>query len=66
MPTPDENAEYIGDGVYATFDGYQIWLHTERDVNVWHTIAIEPATFDRLIEYRGRVYRAHGASSATE
>lgn len=57
MTTPDEDGEYLGDGVYATFDGYQVWLHTERDVNVWHTIAIEPKTFERLVEYRAKVHR---------
>ena len=24
--TPDRNDEYLGDGVYARFDGYMIWL----------------------------------------
>lgn len=56
MTTPDKDGEYLADGIYVTFDGYQIWLHTERDVNVWHTIALEPATFDLLLAYRAKVY----------
>lgn len=63
MTTPDEDGEYLGDGVYATFDGYQVWLHTERDVNVWNTIAIEPETFERLVEYRAKVYRRPDVNS---
>lgn len=46
------NAEYIGDGVYAFFDGYRIWLQTERDNGV-HEIALEPpvlAELNRVVE----------------
>ena len=32
---------YLGDGVYASFDGYQIWLKTERETG-WHAVALEP------------------------
>jgi len=42
---------YIGDGVYASFDGYQIWLTTERDGRT-HSIALEAETFDALIQYQ--------------
>jgi hypothetical protein len=49
------NGEYLADGVYATFDGYQVWLHTER-YPVWVSIALEPETFDALLAYRDRVY----------
>lgn len=40
---------YLGDGVYASFDGYHIWLAVnDSDYKV---IALEPAVMDRLIEY---------------
>lgn len=42
---------YIGDGVYANFDGYQIWLCTDRD-GITHSIALEPQTFDALLQYQ--------------
>ena len=51
--------EYLGDGVYASFDGYQIWLAANDHTNV--VIALEPDVFERLIEYRDRLvakYRA--------
>lgn len=35
--------EYLGDGVYAWFDGYQIWLWAERD-GQRHEIAIDLGT----------------------
>jgi len=46
--------EYIGDGVYASFDGYHIWLRTERD-DVVHTIALEPQVLEALVTYRHRL-----------
>jgi hypothetical protein len=39
---------YLGDGVYASFDGYQIWLanhHTNR------VIALEPRVLLNLMEF---------------
>ena len=32
---------YLGEGVYASFDGYHVWLKTERDGQE-HKIALEP------------------------
>lgn len=45
---------YLGDGVYAWTDGYQLWLRTERDDGE-HTIALEPAVFAALITYEKRL-----------
>ena len=41
---------YIGDGVYASHDGYQIWLSTERD-GFQHRIALESETLAGLFSY---------------
>lgn len=41
---------YLGDGVYASFDGGKIWLRTEREQG-WHVIALEPQVFTALVEY---------------
>ena len=45
----DEHSEYLGDGVYAKFDGYQIWLAVNNDHN--NAVALEPEVFARLCEY---------------
>lgn len=45
-----ENKTYIGDGVYAWFDGYQIWLYTERESGI-HEIALDYRTFEALFHY---------------
>lgn len=41
--------KYLGDGVYASFDGYQIWLSVNDDQHP--TIALEPEVMTALIEY---------------
>lgn len=41
---------YIGDGVYASFDGYHIILDLRaQDAS---RIALEPTVWDRLVQYR--------------
>jgi hypothetical protein len=41
---------YLGDGVYASFDGYQIWLAVNSPDN--KAVALEPDVFDRLVGYK--------------
>lgn len=45
-----DSETYIGDGVYASFDGYQIWLRAERDGSN-HRIALDPDVYHRLVDY---------------
>lgn len=42
--------EYLGDGVYAEFDGYHIWLHANSYPSATQ-IALEPYTFQNLLKY---------------
>ena len=42
---------YLGDGCYASFDGYQIWLRSPREAGD-HTIALEPETFIALMRFK--------------
>jgi len=46
---PEETDKYLGDGVYASFDGFQIWLAANDHNN--KVIAIEPAVMTELIRY---------------
>ena len=41
--------DYIGDGVYASFDGYRIWLITGDGNN--QRIALVPNVFASLLRY---------------
>lgn len=40
---------YIGDGVYARWDGFSVLLKTERD-NGTHYIYLEPAHVERIVK----------------
>ena len=41
---------YLGDGLYASFDGYSIWLRAPHEGGD-HVVALEPPVFQALIEY---------------
>lgn len=45
------DARYLGDGVYASFDGNQIWLDL-RGQDDFTKIALDQDTFDNLITFR--------------
>jgi len=40
---------YLGDGVYASFDGYSVWLAVNHHEN--NVVALEPQVFARLVQY---------------
>jgi len=52
----EENETYIGDGVYARFDGYQIWLRAPRGDSPDHEIALEQKVFYALVWYASEVW----------
>jgi hypothetical protein len=39
---------YIGDGVYAEYDGFGYWLTTENGVSVTNRIYLEPEVWEAL------------------
>ncbi len=41
---------YIGDGVFVSFDGYQLWLKAERDGRE-HAVAVEFPVYGSLVRY---------------
>lgn len=49
--TDRERHTYLGDGVYARFDGYQVWVHTSDGVTKSPEIAFERNTLDALVAY---------------
>ena len=50
----DQKNEYLGDGVYASFDGYQIWLAVNHHEN--KVIALDPRTCTSLENYIKQVF----------
>lgn len=55
--TKDDDVTYLGDGVYARFDGFQIWVaanHPESEKKV----ALEPDVLRGLVAYaRGKGFQ---------
>jgi hypothetical protein len=54
MTTDNQQDAYLGDGVYASFDGYQIWLAVNHHEN--RQVAIEPKVMRQLLAYASRVW----------
>jgi len=46
----EPNETYLGDGLYASFDGYQIKLRAPREFGD-HEVYLEPPVYAALIEY---------------
>jgi hypothetical protein len=47
--------KYLGDYVYAEFDGYHIWLITSDGIEDTNKIALEPQVLSTLKRYVDRV-----------
>jgi hypothetical protein len=56
--------QYLGDGVYASFDGDQIWLATgNHDHNLAdNVIALEAQVFDALNNYKEMLIEKYKAT----
>lgn len=46
---------YLGDSVYASFNGFHIVLTTENGMGPSNEIFLEPQLIDLLIKYRNQV-----------
>lgn len=47
-----QEPEYLGDGIYAGHDGYQIWIGANAPTG---TVALEPGVFLALLRYAKKV-----------
>lgn len=56
MSNPKNRKEYLGDAVYADFDGYHIVLTTEDGIRTTNEIFLEPHVFEALIRYHKTLY----------
>ena len=56
--SPIQNTEksYLGDGVYASYDGFHIVLTAERE-NRTEYIYLDPYVYDALMKYVERVVK---------
>lgn len=42
---------YLGDGVYVTYDGYNIILTTENGISVQDEIFLDPSVVEAFLRY---------------
>lgn len=65
MNDPYKYADYLGDAVYAIFDGDGIWLHTNshKPEEADNKIYLEPAVLSALDRFRTRMAQQHGAET---
>lgn len=47
----DESKQYLGDGLYASFDGYHVILTAEDGVTVNETVYLESSVAKEAIKY---------------
>lgn len=60
------NKTYLGDSVYAEFDGYAITLTTENGHGPSNTIVLEPEVLRRLIDYKDGLSSSANEAKASE
>lgn len=53
--------DYLGDGVYAKFDGYALVLTTEDGVSVHNEIVLEPSVIAAMTRYIDRIRQTNNA-----
>jgi hypothetical protein len=46
---------YLGDGVYAFYDGFHIYLYTNEGYGPKNLIALEDAVLQALIDYARKI-----------
>lgn len=47
--------DYLGDGAYASFDGYQYRLYTSDGAHITNEIFLDPQTLEAFDRYRARI-----------
>lgn len=50
-PKPSADYVYLGDGLYASFDGYQLRLYTSDGIRETNEVFLEPSTLAELLHY---------------
>ena len=56
IPGNQKDEVYLGDGLYASFDGYAITLRAPR-MEEDHWVSLEPAVYESLVEYAKTVWK---------
>jgi hypothetical protein len=54
----DGEKVYIGDGAFASFDGFGIWLTTSNGIEDTNRVFLEPAVFEALLRFAAQHWDA--------
>jgi len=57
---------YLGDGVYARYDGYNVVLTAENGERATNEIYLEPVVFDLLLDYVERLKMEEAHATTTD
>jgi hypothetical protein len=57
MTEPIIQDRYLGDGVYASFDGWHVWLDLRGSGDSRKLIALEPTVMEALQRYYSDAHR---------
>ena len=47
---PRDQRDLVGDGLYASYDGFSLWLRAPREHGD-HYVALEPSVFQSFLEF---------------
>ena len=50
-----QDAEYLGDGLYAGHDGFHVWLVAHDGYRTTNAVGLEPPVLKAFDEYRERL-----------
>lgn len=56
---------YLGDGLYASFDGFSIWLRAPREGGE-HRVALEPDVLRSFLAYVESLKKEHETDDASD
>ncbi len=51
----EDNLEYLGDGLYVKFDGYQVYLMANSHITPSDTVALDPHVLRAFLQYVKRI-----------
>lgn len=57
--------EYLGDSVYVAWDGFMLTLTTDNGYGPTNTVHLEPAVYQALVEFVGRLEKPEPERRAT-
>jgi len=58
-----EKHTYLGDGLYASFDGNQICLFASNGITVTNRVYLEPEVYAALVSYVARLREESGVAT---